>query len=158
MMRIGYYPGIGLAIILCLCLAGSGCTSPESVESPQGTPVTSLAGTASPAGQAPVPILGAVPDPVFPEPGTVHERRQYTPRGGVSRSSVGKTIRNNGAAGNVYLEVRAGDLTYSKVFFMEAGESVEAWISFGYSLSPATWSVRSARERDTDQREIGIER
>lgn len=41
---------------------------------------------------------------------------------------------------------------------MDAGEAVEAWVSFGYSLPQAAWSVRPAVPGDTGQREILVER
>jgi hypothetical protein len=100
------------------------------------------------------------PNPVFTDPRVTHERRNQAPTGVVTGAYQGKDITNLGEAGDVYLEVQAGEYRYSKVFSMQQGETVVAWIRFKTLLPASDWTVRAAvgTDRDTTDRIVEIER
>lgn len=77
---------------------------------------------------------------------------------------VGKEMTNVGPSGDVYVTVvwEAGDLTYSKVFHIDADETIKIWAYYDVIITDyyvkLKFEARPALASDNSQGNIEIER
>lgn len=157
-MKVPASPFAVLLLVFVACVFIAGCVMDAPRTSSSDTSTTA-SGT-PPETRSPDSTILEDPNPSFVNPRVTHERRFQAASGVITGAYQGKDIINLGGSGDLYLEVHADDITYSKVFYADRGETVTAWIRFSKLLPASEWTVRAATggDRDTEDRVVVIER
>ena len=149
-------------------LAPTPTTEATSIEEKEVTPSTPTPASSPTPTTSPTPTQTPTPTHTPPKPdpyvnpyGRIIEDKWYDEGGNPIGISVGREVINRGGAGKVFVSVKCGGLSSSKVFYMDKGEKIIVMAYFKISVPGVViteWTARPALPSDTSQGEIEVER